>query len=1166
MLLGWEDCKRFGILHPTWPEPFDRARAARQPPDTCEEVVERLKEEFSDILADVLPPTPMKGEPMKIRLTEDVEVVPKKTFIARKLPLHQEEEAKRLIAELKEKKVITEQTEATEWVSPGFFVPKPNGKLRLVTDYTHLNRYLKRPVHPFPSAKEMMQGVKPESRFFIKLDAVSGYWQMPVAEEDQHYTTFLLPSGRYKYLRGPMGMAPTSDEWNIRSDKTIEGLDWAEKIVDDTLVQAPTVEALYQRAREVLRRCREHGITISLKKLQAGKDIPFAGYLVGQGGIRPDPERTRAINDMVVEHSIPGVRSFLGLANQLGQFVPDLAQNTNALRSLLKKDNAFIWREEHDEEVAKVKEILTAPGILKPFDPTLPTEILTDAARIHGMGFILLQREGDGSPRLITCGSTSMTGAQTRYAVIETEMLALTWAIEKCEFYLKGIKSFKAVTDHKPLVGIFAKDINEIRNPRLQRMRMRIMQYSFDIEWKAGKTHLIADALSRAPVFKVDAEAGSDAGQWEEVCRRAVTIIARDKGGILCNDLLDEAARDREYMQMVHEVRRIESFDKLSPSSPARQLKHVWGRISFQGNPDGAALMMVDGLRVVIPEAARKKVVMALHKGHCGMEKTKQQARQLFWWPGMMNEVEIACANCPACIRHKPSLVREPMTPPPTAFAPMSHVGADLFDYKGQPWLVMVDRFSGWPFVAKMRGSDTASVCKQLSSWFNMFGWATAIRTDGGPAFRLKFSTFCRTHGMTHELSSAYSAQSNGLAEAGVKATKGLLAKVTESGEDYEEAIAAYRNTPRADGYSPAQMMLGRRMKGGLPMLREHLMINSNNFVAGKEERDKTLKKTIAKYDENKIKLEKLEEGQKVIVQCQHTKKWNKYATVISVRRSGHSYNLEDDDGFSFIRNRRFIKIRRDEDIPEEGVVAAAAADAAAAAEAPAGPRRSSRIAEKCSLIRAVSGDTSTWAIAATRRRSLRPLQGPGWSPTTASSMSREVSTCWKSTNRQPGACAAPYVELGAAVASPVGSARPWRIATSTDWHVQYAHQQAQGNIREPRGTGMPFMMTTPATAAGARCINSTATGSRKFRHWTRRLRGRGADPSNPTTQGCHTNSQWCTSHDSSSSRGNGRRRLPCQAQPSCDEGGEQCAVRAVKKPSFKLVDKFYVLKQEEDI
>jgi hypothetical protein len=1110
ILLGWEDCKKFGILHPTWPEPFDAARSTRTAPTSCEEVIERIKEEFADVLADELPKTPMKGKPMKIHMVEEGRSNPKKTFIARKLPIHQEEEANKLVNELMSKNVIAKQEEPTDWVSPAMFVPKPNGKLRLVTDYTHLNRYLKRPIHPFPSAKEMMQGIKADSKVFMKLDAVSGYWQMPVAEEDQHLTTFLLPTGRYKYLRGPMGLAPTSDEWNIRSDRTIEGLDWAEKIVDDTLIQAPDPEELWVRARIVMTRCREWGITISIKKLQAGSEIPFAGYVVGSNGIKPDPDRIKAIRDMEVEKSIPGVRSFLGLANQLGQFVPDLAQNTNGLRQLLKKENAFVWTADHDTEVSKVKDLLTSPGILKPFDPKLKTELLTDAARIHGMGFALLQREDNGAPRLVICGSTSMTSAQTRYAVIECEMLALTWAIEKCEFYLKGIPSFLAVTDHKPLVGIMSKDLNDIRNPRLLRMRMRIMQYSFDIQWKAGKTHLIADALSRAPVFRTDAEEGTEAKKYEDVCRKVTVMISEEKGGVGCNEMLDAAAEDKEYMQMVQEVIKVESMEKLSPILPARQLKHVWGRVSILGDPEKEALMLVDGKRIVVPAEMRTQVVRALHRSHSGMEKSKTMARQLFWWPGMMNEIEIACAACSVCTKYRPSQTRELMTPPPRPYAPMSHVGADLFDYKGKPWLVMVDRYSGWPFVEKMKGSDTVSVCSQLARWFNLLGWPSSIRTDGGPAFRLKFAEFCRKRGMEHELSSAYSAQSNGLSEAAVKACKHLLAKTMEQGEDFEEAMAAYRNTPRADGFSPAQLMLGRRMKGPLPMLQSQLEVEVSNFSAGREAREKTQAQSKKQYDSDKKEMEKLKKGDSVIVQCQHSKRWTKKATVISIRRSGHSYNLEDEDGFTFVRNRRFIKLRAqgEEEFEENEEGANVAAP----------PRRSTRASNKCKRVQSarctpavrvshIKGHYESfetvdkanlkeeeWVAGETPKKSLRPSP---WLSTARRtwSTSRVGSTSLRSTRRRPATSAKQRWECAAAVC--VGAAY-WRACTAYTARVAWGHCARRGLMGTMSRTEVPGGAEEDRTPRRwgntGRCssTHTTCPGSRSClpRWWSRHSRG----------------------------------------------------------------------------
>ena len=115
-----------------------------------------------------------------------------------------------------DKGVIKKVNEPTDWVSPAFFVPKSNGKLRMVTDFTYINKFIKRPVHPFPSSSDIMKTVKPDSKFFLKMDATSGYFQMPLDEESQHLTRFLLPSGRYMYCRGPMGLMPTNDEYCMR--------------------------------------------------------------------------------------------------------------------------------------------------------------------------------------------------------------------------------------------------------------------------------------------------------------------------------------------------------------------------------------------------------------------------------------------------------------------------------------------------------------------------------------------------------------------------------------------------------------------------------------------------------------------------------------------------------------------------------------------------------------------------------------------------------------------------------------------------------------------------------------------------------------------------------------------------------------------------------------
>ena len=112
---------------------------------------ENLIKDYPDVLSDELSPRPMRTEkPMHIHLMEGA--VPRKVTSARRMPLRYEKEAELTVNELVKKGVIIPVNETTNWCSPAFFVPKGDKiRVRLVTDYTELNKHVKRPIHPFSS-------------------------------------------------------------------------------------------------------------------------------------------------------------------------------------------------------------------------------------------------------------------------------------------------------------------------------------------------------------------------------------------------------------------------------------------------------------------------------------------------------------------------------------------------------------------------------------------------------------------------------------------------------------------------------------------------------------------------------------------------------------------------------------------------------------------------------------------------------------------------------------------------------------------------------------------------------------------------------------------------------------------------------------------------------
>ena len=201
-----------------------------------------------------------------------------------------------------------------------------------------------------------------------------------------------------------------------------------------------------------------------------------------------------------------------------------------------------------------IKEILTGNLVLRPFNPNYDTELVTDASRI-GLGFALLQVDTLTKNRhLIQCGSRSLSSPETRYAVCELEGLAILYGITKCRHYLLGMDHFTVVTDHKPLKGVFAKDLSDIENARLRRYRERLTGYNFDLSWREGKTNHIADALSRAPVFPPDE---TETEGFVDVCR-AITTLQKEPDPILA-PMIKAAKADTDYQMIIQALGNVKN-------------------------------------------------------------------------------------------------------------------------------------------------------------------------------------------------------------------------------------------------------------------------------------------------------------------------------------------------------------------------------------------------------------------------------------------------------------------------------------------------------------------------------------------------------------------------------------------------------------------------------
>ena len=106
------------------------------------------------------------------------------------------------------------------------------------------------------------------------------------------------------------------------------------------------------------------------------------------------------------------------------------------------------------------------------------------------LGHHKLDASGKEIFKIVKCGSKGLTSTQ-HYSTIELECLTIVWAIFKV-FILSAWTAFFSRL-HRPLEGIFVKDIFDLASPRLHE---KVTMYTFNVRWVPGKTHYIADALS----------------------------------------------------------------------------------------------------------------------------------------------------------------------------------------------------------------------------------------------------------------------------------------------------------------------------------------------------------------------------------------------------------------------------------------------------------------------------------------------------------------------------------------------------------------------------------------------------------------------------------------------------------------------------------------------
>ena len=263
--------------------------------------------------------------------------VPPAQHARRKVPIEYKEQIEKALQQMKDLNIITPVTIPTEWVSSITYPRKPDGTLCICLDPRDLNKAIIREHYKTPTLEEISHKLA-GATVFSKLDAKDGFWSVHLHDTSSHLTTFNTHKGRYRFLRMPFGLKMAQDVFQMRMDQITERLPGIIAIHNDICVFGKTQEQHDKHLLQLLKTALAKGLVFNSRKCQISKpQITFFGTIFSAKGMKPDPIKIQALQDLPTPQTQKQLQSFLGLVNYLQPFLPDIAAKTTFLGEQVSK-------------------------------------------------------------------------------------------------------------------------------------------------------------------------------------------------------------------------------------------------------------------------------------------------------------------------------------------------------------------------------------------------------------------------------------------------------------------------------------------------------------------------------------------------------------------------------------------------------------------------------------------------------------------------------------------------------------------------------------------------------------------------------------------------------------------------------------------------------------
>lgn len=633
---------------------------------------------------------------------------------------------------LKKAGVVKDST--SPWNSPLFLIRKKSdpSSYRVLQDCRQVNSQSVLDKYFFKNFMDTWAEVaEAKSKVFTGIDLVSSYWQMPLTEDSTHITAFSLPGqGRFEWTSAVQGLHGSPSSFGRAMEKILQKIVGVSTFLDDILLHHRTHDDHLEKLEETLKRLVAFNLKVNLGKCSFGaSNVAYVGMEINGSGILPGEDNTKAIRDFQEPTTPKQIKSFCGLANFFGPYIPSFAKWNDRLMRLTRRDST--WKggalppsaKTAFEQLKKIlgdRPLMVHPNFEKTFylvtDACLPSE---KEGTSGGLGAMLAQKDNLGNLRPISYASRTLRGSERNYSPFMAESLAACWAMTKFRTFLLGRK-FILQTDHKPIVKATWK-----QQQTLSRLQQLMNEYEFTTEYRPGPENSVADCLSRNTIS-------------------AVAVLTGSANLVELQNADDDIVAVKKFLERRNEEDLRADLQKFSNQCMIED-GVVW-IIDKSFNPEKPRKLFWP------PRKSCGSLIHQYHASdlmaHRGIVATKLRMNAKFRWPRMNEDIENFINSCDLCQRMKtnPHRSKAPLIPFERCTAPNQRVSMDLFtnvpgpNQKKMNLLCIMDDFSKYVEITVIPNKEAKTVAEAFfTTWICRHSVPCRVRFDAGTEFKNRF-------------------------------------------------------------------------------------------------------------------------------------------------------------------------------------------------------------------------------------------------------------------------------------------------------------------------------------------------------------------------------------------------------------------------------------------